>query len=82
MGYVSTAEIPIFTGISLGQMLSDTITEYFADPIHQKEFEEWRSKRANEKNDCINNVHTGSSIVDFRTNGAGRRGKNSAVHSN
>lgn len=78
MGYIKPAEIPIFTGISLAQMLSERITEYFADPVHQKEFEEWRKKRADEKNgsscDC-----GGSSVVDFQTNIVGRRNTRSTT---
>lgn len=45
MGYIDIKEIPTFTGYSLGQLLSDTIAEYFANPIHQKEFEEWKRER-------------------------------------
>lgn len=45
MGYINQAEIPAFTGLSLGRMLCDAITEYFADPQHQREFEEWKKEQ-------------------------------------
>lgn len=47
MGYIDIKEIPKFTGYSLGQMLNDTIAEYFEDPIHQQEFEKWQKEQEN-----------------------------------
>lgn len=54
MGYVDIKEIPTFTGYSLGQMLNDTISEYFANPVHQKEFEKWKRDRERNQGGEIN----------------------------
>ena len=55
MGYIDIKEIPTFTGYSLGQMLNDAIAEYFADPIHLKEFEEWKRERESRQGAGIRN---------------------------
>lgn len=33
-------------GNMLGSILCASITNYFSDPLHQKEFEEWKRERS------------------------------------
>lgn len=46
MGYINAQQIPKSEGSMIGSMLFSTISEYFADPKHQAEFEEWQKSRA------------------------------------
>ena len=49
MGLIDTKKIPKSEGNMLGGVLLTAITNYFADPKHQQEYEEWLKKR-NEEN--------------------------------
>lgn len=49
MGLIDTKKIPKSEGNMLGSVLLTAITNYFADPKHQQEYEEWLKKR-NEEN--------------------------------
>lgn len=48
MGYIDVQQIPKSTGNMIGSMLFTSISEYFADPKHQEEFEEWKREREDE----------------------------------
>jgi len=44
--YVEADKIPKVEGMVMGSLLIGTITDYFRDPKHQKEFEEWKRQQA------------------------------------
>lgn len=44
-GYVDTAQIPRSEGNMMALMLYETIAEYFQDPLHKQQFEEWKAKK-------------------------------------
>ena len=46
MGYINAQQIPKSEGNMIGSLLFTTISEYFADPQHQQDFEEWKRSRA------------------------------------
>ena len=46
MGYINAQQIPKTEGNMIGSLLFTTISEYFADPQHQQDFEEWKRSRA------------------------------------
>lgn len=46
MGYINAQQIPKSEGNMIGSLLFTSISEYFADPQHQQEFEEWKKSRA------------------------------------
>lgn len=46
MGYINAQQIPKPEGNMIGSLLFTTISEYFADPQHQQDFEEWKRSRA------------------------------------
>lgn len=41
MSNIDVKEIPRSTGYMIAESLFTAISEYFSDPQHQKEFEEW-----------------------------------------
>lgn len=43
--YIEKERIPKPEGNVMAAMLFSTISNYFADPQHQKEFEEWQRSR-------------------------------------
>lgn len=45
IGYINAQQIPKYEGNMIGSLLFTTMSEYFADPQHQKEFEEWMRSR-------------------------------------
>ena len=42
-------------GNMLGDILCASITNYFSDPLHQKEFEDWKRERRN-TSDIYNSI--------------------------
>lgn len=44
---INVKEIPRSTGNMIGESLFTAISEYFLDPQHQKEFEEWKNSEKN-----------------------------------
>lgn len=44
-GYIEAAQIPRTEGNVMAMMLFDTISDYFLDPLHKKEFEDWKAKK-------------------------------------
>lgn len=46
MKYIEKERIPKSEGNVMAAMLFSTISEYFADPNNQKEFEKWQRSRA------------------------------------
>lgn len=48
--YIDIRRIPKSDGNMLGSLLFTVISDYFTDPQHQREFEEWmRSKKKKEQ---------------------------------
>lgn len=45
MGYINAQMIPKSEGNMIGSMILPAISEYFSDPKHQQEFEEWKRSR-------------------------------------
>lgn len=46
MGYIEAQQIPKSEGNMMASLLFSSISNYFADPKHQQEFEEWKRRRA------------------------------------
>lgn len=46
MGYINTQQIPKSEGNMMASLLFSSISNYFADPKHQQEFEEWKRRQA------------------------------------
>ena len=44
-GFVEAAQIPQTDANVMAIMLYGTISEYFQDPVHKKEFEEWKARK-------------------------------------
>lgn len=43
MSYINEQKIEKTKGYMLGDKLLSSVTDYFADETHQKEFEQWRN---------------------------------------
>lgn len=46
MKYINKKRIPKYEINEMALMISPTIEDYFDDPKHQKEFEEWQRSRS------------------------------------
>lgn len=46
MGYINAQQIPKSEGNMMASLLFSSISNYFADPKHQQEFEQWKKERA------------------------------------
>lgn len=54
MKYINIQQISAIKGSILGGILLPTIKEYFEDPKHQQEFEEWKKNRDKELKNKMN----------------------------
>ena len=45
MGYIEAQQIPKSEGNMMASLLFSSISNYFADPKHQQEFEEWKRRQ-------------------------------------